>query len=209
VLPRGLIPIVIADMHAQIDNLLTVLTQNAFLEALEDGTAALVILGDAVHCEVDGQLRAMESSMMLMDLIFRLKLRFPEQVFYVRGNHDSFSEDLAKDGVPQGLLWARELSELRGAVYQRAMGDFYRCCPTWSCPRIFSPAMRRRQRARSAKDAGAALPATRTDPRTDQQPPAKGQSTARLQPARCQALQKKPEPRPGDSLHRRPHANGP
>lgn len=129
VLPRGLIPIVIADMHAQIDNLLTVLTQNAFLEALEDGTGALVILGDAVHCEVDGQLRAMESSMILMDLIFRLKLRFPEQVFYVRGNHDSFSEDLAKDGVPQGLLWARELSELRGAVYQRAMGDFYRLLP--------------------------------------------------------------------------------
>ena len=128
-LPRELIPIVLADMHAQVDNLLTVLTQNAFLEALEDGSAALVILGDAVHCEVDGQLRAMESSMLLMDLIFRLKLRFPEQVFYIRGNHDSFSEDLAKDGVPQGLLWARELSELRGAVYQKAMGDFYRLLP--------------------------------------------------------------------------------
>ncbi|MCB1940832.1 MAG: metallophosphoesterase, partial [Candidatus Accumulibacter sp.] len=91
--------------------------------------AALVILGDAVHCEVDGQLRAMESSMLMMDLIFRLKLRFPEQVFYVRGNHDSFSEDLAKEGVPQGLLWARELSELRGAVYQKAMGEFYRLLP--------------------------------------------------------------------------------
>ncbi|WP_299157930.1 metallophosphoesterase [Accumulibacter sp.] len=129
VLPRELIPIVLADMHAQVDNLLTVLTQNAFLEALEDGTAALIILGDAVHCEVDGQLRAMESSMILMDLIFRLKLHFPEQVFYIRGNHDSFSEDLAKEGVPQGLLWARELSELRGAVYQRAMGDFYRLLP--------------------------------------------------------------------------------
>ena len=48
VLPRELIPIVLADMHAQVDNLLTVLTQNAFLEALEDGTAALIILGDAV-----------------------------------------------------------------------------------------------------------------------------------------------------------------
>lgn len=125
-LPRSLTPIVLADMHAQVDNLLTVLTQNAFLEALEDGSAALVILGDAVHCEVDGQLRAMESSMLMMDLIFRLKLRFPEQVFYVRGNHDSFSEDIAKDGVPQGLLWARELSEIRGAVYQKAMREFYR-----------------------------------------------------------------------------------
>ncbi|MCP5249428.1 MAG: metallophosphoesterase [Candidatus Accumulibacter sp.] len=128
-LPRSLTPIILADLHAQVDNLLTVLSQNAFLEALEDGNAALVILGDAVHCEVDGQLRAMESSMLMMDLIFRLKLRFPEQVFYVRGNHDSFSEELAKEGVPQGLLWARELSELRGAVYQKAMGEFYRLLP--------------------------------------------------------------------------------
>ena len=128
-LPRELTPIVVADLHAQLDNLLTVLSQNAFLEALEDGSAALVILGDAVHCEVDGQLRAMEGSMLMMDFIFRLKLRFPEQVFYVRGNHDSFSEDIAKQGVPQGLLWARELSEIRGAVYQKAMGEFYRSLP--------------------------------------------------------------------------------
>ena len=129
VLPRSLTPIVLADLHAQIDNLLTVLTQNAFLEALEDGSAALIILGDAVHCEADGQLRAMEGSMLLMDLIFRLKLRFPEQVFYVRGNHDSFSEDIAKEGVPQGLLWARELSEIRGAVYLKAMREFYGLLP--------------------------------------------------------------------------------
>ena len=128
-LPKELTPIVVADMHAQVDNLLTVLSQNAFLEALEAGSAALVILGDAVHCEVDGQLRDMESSMLLMDLIFRLKLRFPEQVFYVRGNHDSFSENIAKDGIPQGLLWAKELSERRGTVYLKAMAEFYGLLP--------------------------------------------------------------------------------
>ena len=51
-LPQELTPIVVADLHAQVDNLLTVLSQNAFLDALEAGSAALVILGDAVHCEV-------------------------------------------------------------------------------------------------------------------------------------------------------------
>jgi len=128
-LPRAVTPILIADMHGQIDNLLTVLSQNAFLEAIEEGSAALVILGDAVHCEIDGQLREMESSMLLMDLIFRLKLRFPRQVFYIRGNHDSFSEDIAKDGIPQGLLWAKELGDQRGTVYLRAMEEFYRLLP--------------------------------------------------------------------------------
>jgi len=125
-LPHTVTPILVADLHAQVDNLLTVLSQNAFLEAIEEGSAVLVILGDAVHSEVDGQLREMAGSMLLMDLIFRLKLRFPKQVFYVRGNHDSFSEDIAKDGIPQGLLWAKELSERRGTAYLKAMGEFYR-----------------------------------------------------------------------------------
>ncbi|MBL8390263.1 MAG: metallophosphoesterase [Candidatus Accumulibacter sp.] len=128
-LPRSVTPILVADMHGQVDNLLTVLSQNAFLDAIEDGSAALIILGDAVHCEVDGRLREMQSSMLLMDLIFRLKQRFPRQVFYVRGNHDSFSEDIAKDGIPQGLLWAKELSDQRGTVYLRAMEEFYRLLP--------------------------------------------------------------------------------
>ena len=129
VLPQTITPILVADMHAQIDNLLTVLSQNAFLDALDEGSAALVILGDAVHCELDGQLREMESSMLMMDFIFRLKLRFPQQVFYVRGNHDSFSENMSKDGIPQGLLWARELGERRGTAYLKAMGEFYGLLP--------------------------------------------------------------------------------
>ncbi|KFB66558.1 MAG: Calcineurin-like phosphoesterase [Candidatus Accumulibacter vicinus] len=128
-LPSKLTPIIVADMHAQIDNLLTILSQNTFLDALEQGTAVLVIIGDAVHSEIDGQLREMESSMLMMDLIFRLKLHFPEQVFYLRGNHDSFSEDMSKDGIPQGLLWARELGERRGTAYLKAMEEFYRLLP--------------------------------------------------------------------------------
>lgn len=128
-LPRSAIPVVVADLHAQVDNLLTVLAQNAVLDMLEEGCAALVILGDAVHCELDGQLHQMESSMLLMDLIFRLKLRFPSQVFYIRGNHDSFADNLAKDGIPQGLLWAKELSEKRGPAYLKAMQQFYELLP--------------------------------------------------------------------------------
>lgn len=136
-LPAALTPILVADLHAQVDNLLTVLSQNAFLDALEEGSAVLVILGDAVHSEVDGQLREMEGSMLLMDLIFQLKLCFPQQVFYLRGNHDSFSEDIAKDGIPQGLLWAKELSERRGTAYLKAMGEFYRRLPYVAFSRDF------------------------------------------------------------------------
>ena len=124
-LPAPLTPIIVTDLHAQLDNLLTVLSQNAFLDQLQDGSAVLIILGDAVHCEIDGQLHEMASSLVMMDFIFRLKLRFPRQVFYLRGNHDSFSAEMTKDGVPQGVLWSIELAKQRGTAYLAAMRDYY------------------------------------------------------------------------------------
>ncbi|HPT48770.1 MAG TPA: metallophosphoesterase [Accumulibacter sp.] len=129
IVPDTLTPIVLADMHARLDNLLTVLSQNAFLDALEEGSAALIILGDAVHSEVDGQLDEMASSMLMMDFIFRLKRRFPAHVFYLRGNHDSFSENMVKSGVQQGRCWANALTERRGDVYRQAMDTFYQLLP--------------------------------------------------------------------------------
>ena len=128
-LPKKMTPIIVGDLHAQVDNLLTLLTQNHFLEAMSEGRATMVILGDAVHSEMDGCMEDMETSLLIMDLIFRLKLWFPQQVFYVRGNHDSFSEDIGKSGIPQGLLWARALREARGEAYKKAMDRFYELLP--------------------------------------------------------------------------------
>jgi len=128
-LPKKMIPIILGDLHAQVDNLLTLLSHNEFLEMMGDGKAAMVLLGDAVHSEMDGELEEMETSLLIMDVILRLKLWFPQQVFYVRGNHDSFSEEIGKAGVPQGLLWARALTEKRGKAYKDAMGRFYELLP--------------------------------------------------------------------------------
>jgi len=128
-LPDKMVPIIIGDLHAQVDNLLTLLSQNEFLESMGDGKSAMVFLGDAVHKEVDGEMEEMDSSLLMMDLIFRLKLWFPQQVFYVRGNHDCFSEDIGKDGIPQGLLWDRAIHKARGEAYKQEMDRFYRLLP--------------------------------------------------------------------------------
>jgi len=128
-LPREVSPIFVGDLHARVDSLLVVLTQNGFLEALEAGTAALVVMGDSVHPDEDGQEERMDSSMLMMDTIFRLKLAFPDRVFYLRGNHDSFSPDISKSGVPQGLLWEQALHEDRGAKYVQAMAQLYDALP--------------------------------------------------------------------------------
>jgi len=108
-LPDNVTPILVGDLHARIDNLLTILSENAFLDGLEKGTAALIILGDAVHPEEPGKLDEMESSLLIMDLIFKLKLRFPGQVHYLIGNHDSFLHEIMKQGIPQGLLWEKQV----------------------------------------------------------------------------------------------------
>ena len=121
--------LILGDLHAKSDNLLTILSQNSYLEALEDGSAFLVIIGDAVHPEGEVALDEMEGSRLIMDLIFKLKVRFPNQVFYLRGNHDSFSEEIAKGGIPQGILWEQELINTRGEEYRDEMARFYSQIP--------------------------------------------------------------------------------
>ena len=128
-LPKKMVPIIVGDLHAQVDNLLTLLTQNRFLEEMSDGRATMVILGDAVHSEIDGCMEDMETSLLIMDLILRLKLWYPQQVFYLRGNHDSFAEEIGKSGIPQGLLWAKALRDFRGEAYKKAMDRFYELLP--------------------------------------------------------------------------------
>jgi hypothetical protein len=71
----------------------------------------------------------MDSSVLIMDMIFKLKLRFPKQVFFVVGNHDSFSPDVMKAGVPQSLLWEKKVTQLRGEEYREELNLFYRQSP--------------------------------------------------------------------------------
>lgn len=128
-LPHHLIPVLVGDLHAQVDNLLTILSENSFMDCLDKGTAALIIIGDSVHPEEKEQAASMDSSLLIMDLIFRMKLRYPRQVFYIVGNHDSFSHDIMKHGVPQGLLWEKHVIKTRGEAYKAELEIFYRQSP--------------------------------------------------------------------------------
>jgi hypothetical protein len=128
-LPDNVTPILVGDLHARLDNLLTILSEHAVLDSLEKGSAALIILGDAVHPEEPGKLDDMESSLLMMDLIFRLKLRFPGNVFYIVGNHDSFLHEIMKQGIPQGLLWEKQVLSSRGEEYKADLELFYQQSP--------------------------------------------------------------------------------
>ena len=124
-----LTPVIVGDLHAQLDNLLRVLSENAVMDSLENGTAALILLGDAVHSEQPGGLEEMDSSLLIMDLIFKLKIQFPDQVFFIVGNHDSFQQELMKQGIPQGLLWKKHVIAARGEAYKEQLELFYQQSP--------------------------------------------------------------------------------
>ncbi len=124
-IPDTQIPIIVGDLHGQVNNLLKILTENCLLQSLRSDNAILCILGDAVHSEIAREMNNMESSVVIMDLILSLKRTFPRNVFYIRGNHDDFDPELAKNGIPQGLLMKRHLKDTRGTAYVEAMQTFY------------------------------------------------------------------------------------
>jgi hypothetical protein len=128
-LPPHMTPVIVGDLHAQVDNLLKILMENSLLDALDNKEAVLILLGDAVHLERKGQLEDMDSSVLIMDLILKLKLAYPEQVFFIMGNHDSFSPDVMKGGIPQSVLWENRLTQLRGKEYCQELALFYRLSP--------------------------------------------------------------------------------
>jgi hypothetical protein len=128
-LQQRALPVIVGDLHAQVDNLLKILSENCLLGCLRNKSATLVLLGDAVHSENLAEMEDMDSSILMMDLIFTLKLRFPENFFYLRGNHDSFDPDISKGGISQGVLMRDRLSRLRGEIYALEMERYYGLLP--------------------------------------------------------------------------------
>lgn len=129
VLPEETTPVLIGDLHGQTDNLLKIISERCLLSCLERKCACLIFLGDAVHSEVSGQLDNMASSIQIMDLIFQLKCAFPQNVHYLRGNHDSFDPSISKNGYLQGLIMKDALLKTRGQAYTDLMETFYNTLP--------------------------------------------------------------------------------
>lgn len=121
--------IIIGDLHAQVDNFLKILTENCIIGNLRTNKTQLIILGDAIHSEIAGEMEDMETSLLLFDIILRLKLKFPNNIHYLRGNHDSFSAEISKNGILQGILFKDYITEHRGESYVEAIHTFWHRIP--------------------------------------------------------------------------------
>lgn len=124
-LPPDKAVMIVGDMHGRVDNLLRSLIEDGILSMLRDGSACVVVLGDAFHREEPGYFDDMESSVVMLDLLLALKKAFPRNFFYIRGNHDSFSQEISKGGVLQGEVFRKRLKELRGSSYVKLVQAFF------------------------------------------------------------------------------------
>ena len=128
-LPGQASAVFVGDLHGQCDNLIKLLTEGALLKAIQQGKTCLVLLGDLVHSDEHGKLEDMAPSMAMIDLFLMLKARFPESVFCCRGNHESFSPEVGKSGVAQGVLFRKYLQEQRSKKYANAVGEIFENLP--------------------------------------------------------------------------------
>ncbi|MCG8478047.1 MAG: metallophosphoesterase [Spirochaetales bacterium] len=121
--------VVIGDLHGAIDNLKAIIEHNDNRTRLESGDLLVVILGDGIHNDQTGQMLEMDSSLSVLEEIFRLILAYGENVIYIRGNHDTFDENIAKSAVKQGLEFRNFLAIHRDEEYIAAVDAFFEALP--------------------------------------------------------------------------------
>jgi hypothetical protein len=129
--PPGKRPIIIGDLHANLEHLRRILAHDSNLADLEAGRAALVLVGDAVHDDRTGHMLEMGGSVEILDAIFRLMVEHPGLVYYLRGNHDTFDERLRKSGIAQGREFRLALERSKGPEYAAAVGRFFEALPVF------------------------------------------------------------------------------
>lgn len=134
--PGGLIifpekkrPIIIGDLHANRGNLRLILDHETNRADLESGRAACIILGDAFHDDRTGYMKDMKTSVEILDDLLDLFLRYPGDIYYIKGNHDTFDDRLRKSGIYQGVEFRNELLRSRGEAYVEAISRLFDVLP--------------------------------------------------------------------------------
>lgn len=129
--PEGIRPIIIGDLHANRENLSLILDHDGNRADIESGRAACVLLGDALHDDRTGHMKNMDSSVQILDDVFRLIVRYPGRVYYLRGNHDTYDERLRKSGISQGVEFRNAVLRAKGPAYVEAVGVFFLSLPVF------------------------------------------------------------------------------
>jgi hypothetical protein len=124
-----LIPLIIGDLHGNLENLRMILNDNGNLDLIKNNKAMLIIVGDAVHNDQLGQMLEMKSSLTILEYIFELLITYPKNILYIRGNHDTFDERVRKSSIAQGLEMRKYLQKVRNEEFIMEVNAFFENLP--------------------------------------------------------------------------------
>ncbi len=131
-LPEDKRPIIIGDLHANVDHLKAILRHHGNEDEVATGAAYILIVGDTVHDDRTGSMKDMKGSLVMLDEVLSLLARYPGRVYYLKGNHDTFDERLRKSGIAQGTEFRKALLAAKGEDYVAAVQRFFDALPQFA-----------------------------------------------------------------------------
>ncbi|MEW5817941.1 MAG: metallophosphoesterase, partial [Spirochaetota bacterium] len=85
----------------------------------------------------DGYMTEMDSSIEILDIVLHLIVKYPGNIVYLLGNHDTFSENLSKQGIQQGVLFYNAIVRKRGLKYAELLENFFTTLPLFVKHKFF------------------------------------------------------------------------
>jgi hypothetical protein len=128
-IPESLSPLIVGDLHGAVNNLKAIVKHNNNLQNLKNNKSMLIIVGDALHNDQTGQMLEMQSSLDSLEYLLQLICDFPNNVIYIRGNHDTFDDRLRKNGISQGLEFKKLLLSKTSQECVDSVENFFNALP--------------------------------------------------------------------------------
>jgi len=128
-IPKSLNPIIVGDLHGCKNNLELILKHNGNLNDIKKNKSILIILGDALHNDQTGEMMEMKSSLDTLEYLLEILNTYPDNVIYIRGNHDTFDERLRKSSIAQGLEFHKYLLKNRNEQSVDELEEFFEALP--------------------------------------------------------------------------------
>lgn len=121
--------IIIGDLHGSFENLNAILADSNNLEQIKSGKTFLIIVGDGMHNDQTGEMMEMDTSLAVFERLIQLICELQDGIFYLKGNHDSFDERVAKSGIRQGYEFKKYLMDKKGVEFVDAADEFFESLP--------------------------------------------------------------------------------
>lgn len=121
--------ILIGDLHGSFENLDAIMEQDGNRDKIREGKLFCIIVGDGMHNDQTGEMLEMQTSLDVLERLVELFCDLKDNLVYIRGNHDSFDERIAKSGIRQGYEFKKFLIEKRGEEYVEAVDTLFEALP--------------------------------------------------------------------------------